>query len=235
MNVLALDTSSRQASIAVLQNDEIVAEFDFSTSDNLSAVLVPNVEFVLGSLKMPLAAIDLFAAAVGPGLYTGIRIGLATLKGLLFGLRKPFVPVLTLHALAWKYAGSGRSIVPLIDARRGEVCLAAYRFDDERLTELISPLLLPVGEISRHVAAVTDPLFVGSGAKTHRDELPCVFSASGLQDRSPFLAVEIGRIAHAEHNRQKSLSDPDMLEPFYLRPVEPETAADLRPRRECAS
>ncbi len=93
MNILALDTTSRFSSIAVLRDDEIQLEYNFSSADNLSALLVPNLDFLLKSLKLDLERVDLLGVAVGPGLYTGIRIGLATIKGLLLGNDRPLVPV----------------------------------------------------------------------------------------------------------------------------------------------
>ncbi|MBE0665367.1 MAG: tRNA (adenosine(37)-N6)-threonylcarbamoyltransferase complex dimerization subunit type 1 TsaB, partial [Candidatus Aminicenantes bacterium] len=117
MNLLCFDTTSRDASIAVLRDEEILQEYNFSTRDNLSAVMIPSLEFLLRSLGMKISQIDLFGVAVGPGLFTGIRIGLATLKGMNFAAAKPMVAVNTLEALAFKFADSKKNIVALIDAR----------------------------------------------------------------------------------------------------------------------
>jgi len=75
MNLLCFDTTSRDASIAVLRDDEIVLEYNFSSRDDLSAMLIPSLEFLLRSLGVKVAQIDLFGVSVGPGLFTGIRVG----------------------------------------------------------------------------------------------------------------------------------------------------------------
>ncbi len=229
MIVLALDTTSRHASVAVLRDAETQLEYNFTSSADLSATLIPSLEFVLRSLRLGLDDIGLFAAAVGPGLYTGVRVGLATLRGLLFGRRKPVVPVLTLHALAHKFADSERPVVPLIDARRGEVCLAAYRFRNQEMHELFPPRLLPVAGIAACVQSLEDPVFVGSGAETHRDELKRSFPESSLHYRSHFLATEIGRIAWLR--RRRALAGAEKVEPFYVRPAEAEASANSASRR----
>ena len=100
MNLLGLDTSSRDVSIAVLKDESLALEYNFISQDNLSAMLVPSLEFILKALGLQIAQIDVFGISLGPGLFTGIRIGMATLKGLAFAERKPVVGVISLKALA---------------------------------------------------------------------------------------------------------------------------------------
>ena len=223
MNLLSFDTTSRDASIAVLRDDEIVLEYNFSSRDNLSAMLIPSLEFLLRSLGMKMAQIDVFGAAVGPGLFTGIRIGLATLKGLNFTALKPMVGVNTLEALAFKFADSKKTVVPLIDARKGEVYLGCYRFAGGEMNELVQPCLLPVSALHPLLDPFADKVFVGSGAECHADFLKSNFPESRLLYRSNFLASEIGRIAGQRFGRGKFVTDLQELLPFYIR----------RPDAEC--
>jgi tRNA threonylcarbamoyladenosine biosynthesis protein TsaB len=76
MIILSLDTSSRDASIAVLKDEDVLLEYNFSSQDNLSAMLVPSLEFILKALGLHMAQIDVFGVGIGPGLFTGIRIGI---------------------------------------------------------------------------------------------------------------------------------------------------------------
>ncbi len=217
MNILAIDTTSRHASLAVLQEAEILIEYNFSSADNVSTLLIPSLEFLLKSLKLTFEDIDLYGIGVGPGLFTGIRIGLATLKGLLFGRRQPLVPVVTLHALAYKFKDDGETVVPLIDARRHEVYLGAYRFAEGEFAEMLPPQLAAVPRLGDVLAGLPEKIFVGSGAENHKDWLKKLFPESVLHYRSNFLATEIGRIAFREFHKNNYLTDPQQLLPFYIR------------------
>ena len=217
MNLLCFDTTSRDASIAVLQDEEIVLEYNFSSRDDLSAMMIPSLEFLLRSLGMDVSQVDLFGVAVGPGLFTGIRIGLATLKGLNFAARKPMVGVNTLEALACKFADSSKVIVPMIDARKSEVYLGCYRFAGGVQEELLSPRLLNITAAIPLLAPFAGKMFVGSGAESHGDWLKGAFPDGRLSYRSNFLASEIGKIALQRFRRQEYVTDLQRLLPVYIR------------------
>jgi len=217
MNLLCFDTTSRDASIAVLRDGEVLLEYNFSSREDLSAMMIPSLEFLLGSLGLKVPQIDLFGVAVGPGLFTGIRIGLATLKGLNFCAGKPMVGVNTLEALAYKFADTRKNIVPMIDARKGEVYLACYRFSDGGMRELLAPCLLNIHDASPKLAPFTDRIFVGSGAEYHGDFLKSAFPDFRLLYRSHFLASEIGKIAWQRYGRQQYMTDLQQLLPVYIR------------------
>ncbi|HUU05420.1 MAG TPA: tRNA (adenosine(37)-N6)-threonylcarbamoyltransferase complex dimerization subunit type 1 TsaB [Patescibacteria group bacterium] len=217
MNLLCFDTTSRDASIAVLRDEEIMLEYNFSSQDNLSAVMIPSLEFLLRSLGMNISQIDLFGVAVGPGLFTGIRIGLATLKGMNFAAPKPMVAVNTLEALAFKLADSKKSIVTLIDARKGEVYLGCYQFVKGEMNILVQPCLLPVSALASLLNPIADKVFVGSGAEYHGDFLKSTFPESRILYRSNFLASEIGKIALQRFRNREYTTDLQKLLPFYIR------------------
>jgi len=217
MKLLALDTSSAHSSLAVLEEGEILLEYNVASADQLSATLIPGLEFTLKSIGLPLEAIDLFAIAIGPGQFTGIRIGIATLKGLLLGAPRPIVPVVSLAAIAAKFAEANRPVVSLIDARRGEVYLAAYRFADGLPIEFIAPCLATPDRLPGLLANLSDPLFVGSGADAYAPFLREHFPAGRVAYRSPFLAGEIGRIAAGEYARGRFLARSQDLLPLYVR------------------
>jgi len=233
MNLLGFDTTSRNASIAVLRDDEIVLEYNFSSRDDLSAMLIPSLEFLLRSLCLKIAQIDLFGVSVGPGLFTGIRVGLATLKGLDFGGKKPVVGVNALEALAFKFADTRHTVVPMIDARKGEVYLGAYRFDPSpagsEMIELLPPCLLQVGDAIPLLAPFSDKVFVGSGAENHGDQIRREFPGGRLLYRSNFLASEIGRIARERFRLGRYVTDLQELHPVYIRKPDAESHLDRKP------
>jgi tRNA threonylcarbamoyladenosine biosynthesis protein TsaB len=226
MNLLSLDTSSHDASIAVLKNEDVLLEYNFISQDNLSAMLIPSLEFILQALGLQIAQIDVFGISIGPGLFTGIRIGMATLKGLAFVEKKPLVGVISLKALAYKFADTKKNIISLIDAKKGEVYLGGYCFDNGEFVELIPPCLLKIADIIPLVRKFPDKIFVGSGAEKHMDFLKNNFSDGRQLYRSNFLANEIGKIALQQFRCQHYLTDLQDLLPFYLRKPDAETNLD---------
>jgi tRNA threonylcarbamoyladenosine biosynthesis protein TsaB len=131
--ILSLDTTSKYSSIAISKNEKIEIEYNFITNDNLSSMLIPTIKFILETIKLNLNDIDIFGIAIGPGSFTGIRVGLSTLKGLLLKKKKPVVPVVTLKALAYKHIDSNFPIVPVIDAKKEEVYIAGYNFKKSKI------------------------------------------------------------------------------------------------------
>ncbi len=217
MNLLSYDTTSHQASIAVLRDDEVVLEYNFSSRDDLSALMIPSLEFLLGTLGMKVSQIDLFGVSVGPGLFTGIRVGLATLKGLNFSAARPMVGVNTLEALAFKFAETANTVIPMIDARKGEVYLAGYRFAGGEMSELLSPCLVKVTDAAPLLAPFAGKVLVGSGAERHGDLLKNIFPDGRILYRSHFLASEIGKIAWQRFRRRQFVTDMQELLPVYIR------------------
>jgi len=221
--VAGLDTTSRHASIALVRDDQLVIEYNFVTRDELSATLVPAISFVLDSVGIAVRDIDLFGVGIGPGLFTGLRIGLSTLKGLLFSEPRPVVPVVTLEALAWKLRQSRRVLVPLIDARRREVYMAAYRFNGYDLPEeVLAPRLVGIDELPHILSDWKEMRFTGNGVSAYRRELNAMFPGFRSRGRSSFLASEICRISVIRHARRESITSLEDLKPLYLRPPDAE-------------
>lgn len=118
MKILALDTGTPFASAAVTENGRLLASVTVRSGNSHSEILLPAVEEMLRSLRLSPSGIDLFALAVGPGSFTGVRIGASTLKGLAFGSGKPCVGVSSLEAIAENFRGMDGILCPVIDARR---------------------------------------------------------------------------------------------------------------------
>ncbi|MCU0275542.1 MAG: tRNA (adenosine(37)-N6)-threonylcarbamoyltransferase complex dimerization subunit type 1 TsaB [Acidobacteria bacterium] len=230
MNLLCLDTSSRDASIAVLRDEEILRECNFACGSDLAATLVPSLDFLLRSLGLSVAAIDLFGVAIGPGLFTGIRVGLATLKGLDFTAGRPVAAVSTLEALALKAADAAPLAVPMIDARRGEVYIAGYSLDQGELRQRLAPRLLRVEDAVPHLEPLGDMAFVGSGAENHAEQIQRLFPRGRLLRRSGFLASEVGCMALRLWRAGLCLNDLQEIRPAYIRQPDAETQS-TRPRR----
>ena len=128
MKILALDSSGLVASVAILEDDNLVAEYTIHYKKTHSQTLLPMLEEIKNMVDLELETIDYIAVAAGPGSFTGLRIGAATAKGLGLALKKPIVEVPTLEGLAYNLCGSQKLICPIMDARRNQVYTGLYQF-----------------------------------------------------------------------------------------------------------
>ncbi len=131
MKVLAIDSSGLVASVAIAEDDILLAEYTIQYKKTHSQTLLPMLEEVKEMIDLDLNTIDVIATASGPGSFTGLRIGAATVKGLGLALNKPIVEVPTLEGLAFNLCGSDSLVCPLMDARRNQVYTGIYRFLQE--------------------------------------------------------------------------------------------------------
>lgn len=166
LRILALDTSALTASAAVLEGDVVRGEISFTCALNHSQTIMLSVDALLSRLSLAPSDIDLFACANGPGSFTGLRIGIGTVKGLAFGADKMTVGVPTLLALAHNVSVSDCLIAPIMDARRSQVYNALYRSENGSLCEVCAPRAVSVDELCAGLHEKT--LFVGDGVKAYR-------------------------------------------------------------------
>jgi tRNA threonylcarbamoyladenosine biosynthesis protein TsaB len=127
--LLAVETSCGTTSVALLRGEEVLSEEQAEAGRSGAESLLPCVDAVLRRAGLGLKAVESFAISIGPGSFTGLRVGVATLKGLVFGTELPIAPVPTLAALAHAAPGARDPVVALVDARRGELYAAAYRLE----------------------------------------------------------------------------------------------------------
>ena len=213
MRVLAVDTTSPQGSVALVDEGEVLAEVRVrSGTAGHSTTVVPAIEFVLRSLGLELTAVDGFGVAVGPGSFTGIRVGISTVQGLALSGRRRCVGVTTLDALAAKIAGEAACLVSVIDAFRGDVYGAVYDRDGrptaepavERPEDLLANL--PDGEAA----------FAGDGVPLVSARLGCFAGSARFPRCSSYLAASIGKLAGERMQRAEG-GPPTELRPLYIR------------------
>ena len=209
MNILAIDTSSDCGSVAVLSDGVVLGEIRLANSIQHSKRLFRSTEFLFEHIDLSLDEIDIFAAARGPGSFTGVRVGLAAIEGFAFARGKPSAGVSTLAATAWQVNREDVMISPVLDARRGEIYSALYRKDGEELIELHAPTVLkPAQWLSRLPPGRV--VFCGGGVG---------LMESGIEERSeretvsvsPYLAVAVARISLTSRRERP--------EPLYIRPT----------------
>lgn len=134
MKILAIDTSNQAMSIAVLENEKILGELTTNIKRNHSESLMPAIDGLMKDLKIEIQEIDRIVAAKGPGSYTGLRIGVTTAKTLAWTLQKELVGISSLEVLAANATSIGPYIIPVMDARRGNIYTGLYKWIDGKLT-----------------------------------------------------------------------------------------------------
>ena len=220
MKILAVDSSGLTASAAVVEDDRVLAEFNVNNKKNHSVTLLPMIERLKKILELEMESIDAFAVSKGPGSFTGLRIGSATVKGLALALNKPIVEISTLEAMAFQLFGTDRLICPLLDARRNQVYAGLYRFLDENICEVLSDRAESIEEIIMRINEMReDVIFLGDGVPVNeeiiRQETKVAYSfAYAFQNRQRAAALGVLALRYAARGETVASQ---MHRPVYLR------------------
>ena len=206
MKILAWDTSTAYPSVAVLEDGGLLGEINLNIGLFHSSHLLPTVDYLLRLLSLAKEDINLIAATIGPGSFTGIRVGLSAAKALCFSLKIPFAPVISLDALGLKEMG--KTAVG-IDAKKGEVFAAVY-LNGKRETQ---PASLSVEEF----ASLPVEVFIGDGALRFRELIKSKNPGAKISRRSLFSAAEVGLLGFELWKRDQVIEDPRKIYPLYLR------------------
>lgn len=219
MKILAFDTTAKTASVAVTEDEKLLGLSNIDNGLTQSELILPMAENLLSSLKLDFSDIELYAVTVGPGSFTGVRIGVATVKGLAFGRDIPCAAVSALEALAENAAGLRGIILPCMDARRGQFYTATFESDGEALKRLTPDRAISAEELASELCDYEGDIYVtGDGYETAHKLL----TARGVHlAKTPELirsqnAYSIARIARAMHGRGECVSEKE-LQPTYLR------------------
>ena len=180
MLILALESSAKAASVALMQDAELLAQYSQCSGLTHSRTLLPMVEDMLKNTDKKLADVDFIAVAHGPGSFTGIRIGVSTVKGLAWASDKKCVGVSTLAAMAWHGAAAGGLVCPVMDARRSQVYNALFEIKDSAPERLCRDRASELSELATELKGYDrEVLLVGDGARLSFDYL----TAEGISCR----------------------------------------------------
>ena len=215
MKILALDTSGVVASAAIWEDDVIRTEYSMNEHKMHSQTILPMLKEALDLKDEDLTTLDAIATAAGPGSFTGLRIGAATVKGLAYALQKPILPVSTVDALAYRLWGTDRLVCPIMDARRDQTYTGLYEFVPEGNgsgtegqnspeQELVMHVLVPqcavaIEEIVDRINRLNRPvIFLGDGVPVFKDrilkqtKMPVSFAPAHLNRQSAAAVAAYG-------------------------------------------
>ena len=222
MKILALDSSATVATAALFEDGRLLAEFTLNNGNTHSETLLPMVEAVLKMYGETPDGIDVFAATTGPGSFTGVRIGAATVKGLAFGTGKPCVEVSTLEAIAENLAFRDGLICPVMNARRSQVYTALFRAKDGVLDRLMEDSAISIEELDELLSKYGEPVsFSGDGYSITVSALKkteALVTPERLRHQS---AASVAEVAYRKALSGDTVSDRDM-KVTYLRPSQAE-------------
>ncbi len=216
MLILGIETATEQVSVAIGGNEGVIATFEVVRGRRHAEILAPAIDFVCRQADIGLDEFAVVAVDVGPGLFTGMRVGIASAKALAQALRIPMIGISSLDLLAFPSRHADRVVVPVIDARKGEVFWAMYRQVPGGVQQVVAPTVGPVDELVADLLARSqEVLCVGDGAIRYRDEIVDGYHCEIGGDAHPS-AAPLVQLAHAQALREEWVS-PREIEPIYLR------------------
>ena len=228
MKILSIDSSAIAASVAICEDETLLAEYTLNNGNTHSETILPMVESALRMLGLSAFDIDLFAVSNGPGSFTGVRIGTATVKGLAFGSDKPCVGVSTLEALAYNLVGHEGLICPVMNARRSQVYTALFESDGEKLTRVIEDTPMSISELDELLAKCDAPVrFCGDGYDVTVPNLKeCKYINVSERERLQS-AYSVAVVALEKYKNGEFTNDRELVS-TYLRPSQAERERNER-------
>jgi tRNA threonylcarbamoyladenosine biosynthesis protein TsaB len=232
MKILAIETSTLLGGIAILDGESgLIAEMRLNVKSAYSERLMTETDHILKQAGVGISDIDAFAISIGPGSFTGLRIGLGTVKGFSYATGKPIVTVPTLEALAWHFTYSRYPVCTMLDARKKEVYASLFRWEGEGFTALMDSAAMRVTGLlgNGRFSSGEKIIFTGEGSLLYKKDIismigeRALFASPEKTVPSPAIIASIGM--------QKALmgdfSDPVSLVPLYIRRSEAERKSNV--------
>lgn len=208
------------ASAAVVEENKLLGEITFNYKKQHSTIMLPVIEQLITSLGLDINDMDGFACAAGPGSFTGLRIGAATIKGLCHGTGKPLISVPTMDGLAFNMAYASGIICPMMDALRDNVYTCLYRWEGDGLYKMEEYMAVHIDELVEKLKIYKDNMvFLGDGVLIHEKRLKDEFGDNAMfapvhlnmQKASSIASIALKKLEKGETDDYMSFA------PFYLR------------------
>lgn len=220
MKILALDSSGLVASVAVVEEDNLLAEYTVNYKKTHSQTLMPMLDEIVRMTELSLDTVDAIAVAGGPGSFTGLRIGSATAKGLGLALGKPIINIPTVDGLAYNLCGAAGLVCPMMDARRNQVYTGIFRFEGNRLITVREQMAADVCEVVELLNEMQEQVtFCGDGIPVYRDlieehiRIPRFYAPAHMNKQRAGTVAALGQLYFREGKAEPA----EQHMPVYLR------------------
>lgn len=231
MLILSFESSARAASVALLRDGSLLSQYSQCSALTHSRTLLPMAEDMLKNAELTIGDVDLFAVAHGPGSFTGVRIGVSTVKGLAWAANKPCVGVSTLEAMAWHGLAAGGVVCPVMDARRSQVYNALFEVRGGKPVRLCEDRPVALEELAPQLRELGSPAFlVGDGAAITAKYLETVGVPFRMAPENLVWQSAWG-VAMAAADKEPGTAD--TLLPVYLRLSQAERERQEKLKTEC--
>ena len=217
MKLICLDTCTCALSVAAMQDGALVSAMWHRAQVNHSVRLMPMLSQMLETLGWDAKDVDFWAAVSGPGSFTGVRIGVSSVRALAHGWKKPVVSVNTLEALAMSFPMERALVVPLLDARRDQVYAAAYDMTSGFPKEVMPPCAAALDDFLKRLPEYAAIRFVGDGATAHEETLSAIPNAVVTPEYLQFPMASAAAPLAQKRALEGEICKYDELEPIYLR------------------
>ncbi len=218
MKILGIDTTTKFLSIGIY-DDTKVYEYNLEVGRNLSSLITVTIERIIEALGWSLKDIDYFSCGIGPGSFTGVRVGVSTMKALSWSLRKPIISIPTLDILAASAKTCDKYIIPAVDAKRNLVYVSVYRNKNGKLKKIKPYMLLSEADFLKEIKS--NSIVLGDALNLYKDKILESTKGADVLDKEYWYPKGRNIIALTlEKVRLKKLTDAFNIEPLYLYPKE---------------
>ena len=213
MKILAIDTSSEICSVAILEDERVIDEINLDNGRTHSENLMPLIDEILKRNNFLVSDINLLACSVGPGSFTGIRIGVSSIKPIAEVLNLKIASVTSLETLARNVEGKEKIIVSLIDARNDQVYCGIF---DDKYDKIEDYMADDINKIISHIEKYEKIILVGNGAEKHKELIKEKLYNIKFSENNKQSAVNVGKIGYKKY-LENNLKSADTIIPIYLR------------------
>lgn len=229
MKVLAIETATRCQSVALIDDDQVLAEETHPECTSHASVLIPAIDRILQSHNLSVSKLDGLAVSIGPGSFTGLRVGLSTMMGFRVATQLPLVTVPTLEAMAWNLKGEDGPICPIMNASRNEVYWAMFQWKGPQLIRLAEDRHGPLSQLIESIKEKM--IFFGDGWLTHSSTLMIKLGKSAISGPDKAMHPSATSVAFSSlssfHSRQYA---GEGLAPRYIQRAEAEVQWEAKAR-----
>ncbi len=226
MKILALDSTENIAAVAISDGKKLIGSTVINAGKSHSELLLPAIESLMKAAGLNYSDIDLFACSSGPGSFTGVRIGVSTIKGLAFGYDKPCVGVSATEALAYNFIDFNGIICPAMDARRSQLYNALFLSENGQITRLTDDRTIPASELANELLNYNKPIYINGGGehiiRKAAEGNPNIMPTNEILKYQNGYSVALSALEKYENCECKESFTDLALSPTYLRPSQAE-------------